>query len=277
MAARQYHLGHALLAIPAVVGLFILLESFPLTVQVCVMIPFKLVFGWIEYLKRALPMVHPLPGDLALFGAMTFTLVVGVHGSLRWLCGRMDLAPWRTGTTLRLIAIFFLSMFCGMAAIGIAHQSAWLAHSRRPMFVRSPIGASYQCAANLHQIGQAALAYAAEHQQRFPNSLPELLDGNHGLMPDELVCHGPEGDEGVDEPPPQTRPTPQESYLYFGKGHTTAEVDAVIALDPPEHHDDAGMRVLFGDGHVDWIDIDHAGPILTQHGFRRVEQPGEKK
>lgn len=126
-----------------------------------------------------------------------------------------------------------------------------------------------KCQSNLRQIGQALQMYANDNGGKLPDDFP-TLPANEDLSPAVFVC--PSTSEV-----PATGPTTQAvvqamkqpgtvSYLYLGKGLTSGDLipDVVLAYEPMSNHDGAGMNVLFGDGHVEWIEGAIAKKLLNQ-------------
>lgn len=121
-----------------------------------------------------------------------------------------------------------------------------------------PTSNRVKCASNLRQIGQAILLYSQDHGGQYPDSLPTILV-NEDITSDVFVC--PSSDDT-----PATGPTTQAiaaalltgghcSYIYLGKGFNTATVppNAVVACEPLTNHAGEGSNVLFGDGHVEFM------------------------
>jgi len=235
--------------------------------------------GWYPYIERASSVVHiSWSRTISAIACMT-VVFVGTDGLARWALresGRSaptTPAPaWRVSYTLRGLLLILLVCIAGIAMLMTTHQIIWLAASRNPMLHRSQF--SSQCATHLREIGRALAAYAESHGNRNPENLGELLKGDY-LSPESLVC----SESGDSVPAGNTPDAPAEtarqpghcSYLYFGKGRAPADAATILALDPPSHHKDDGITVLYGDGHVEWINIDKAGDILLQHGFERVD------
>jgi prepilin-type processing-associated H-X9-DG protein len=121
-------------------------------------------------------------------------------------------------------------------------------------------GGSYdrpKCASNMHQIGLAILLYSQDHGQNYPNTLAELMEEQ--LTTNVFIC--PQSLDAA-----STGATTQAvaadfqkpghlSYIYLGKGlrADTVSDDTVVLYEPLSNHAGAGMNVLFGDGHTEFI------------------------
>lgn len=125
------------------------------------------------------------------------------------------------------------------------------------------------CAENLHEIGYAMFIYASRHGGKLPDDFATLLQ-SEGLPPVVFVC------PNCSQSPP-SGPTTRAviaamkmpgavSYRYLGKGLTIeqADTDVVLAYEPLSNHDGRGMNVLFGDGHVEWIEGVRAKKLLDE-------------
>ena len=144
-----------------------------------------------------------------------------------------------------------------------------------------PAGNRVQCSFRLRQMGQTMQLYANDHQGRYPDTMGELLE--EGLTPAMFVCPS-----SSDSPP--TGATTQAmavnvhagghlSYLYLGKGLTgTPPPTMILAYEPLANHQNQGMNVLFGDGHVTFITPPAAMTMLAElkagHNPPRVKTPG---
>jgi prepilin-type processing-associated H-X9-DG protein len=245
----------------------------------------ELLVGWVDFLRRVLPQVH-VRWDLvasALFYAAV--LVAGSHAFLRWLYREMSgpcvaggspsPGAWRLRWTLGGFAIIALMFTAGMAAIGVAHQTAWLVTSREPLFRRVPGANRMKCASNLRQIGLACLMYANDHGGKFPDDFKTVLL-NEDITSEIFVCPASNDERAMGNTPEATAGELEKpghcSYIYFGKGLTNTAGDAtVIAVEPLENHDGVGINVLYADGHVEWRERAAAEALLMKLGFVRVE------
>jgi prepilin-type processing-associated H-X9-DG protein len=124
-----------------------------------------------------------------------------------------------------------------------------------------------KCESNMHQIGLAIIMYQNDHNQNYPNSLPELLEEQ--ITPGAFVC--PSSNDTA-----STGATTQAiaadwakpghlSYIYLGKGlnDKTAMADTVVLYEPMSNHAGEGMNVLFGDGHTDWVNATVGAKIIA--------------
>jgi prepilin-type processing-associated H-X9-DG protein len=126
------------------------------------------------------------------------------------------------------------------------------------------------CAANLRRIGEGIFVYCRDHQGQYPDSFSAMFldEGNQGLGVEAFVC--PDSKDT-----PATGATAQAvaanllapghcSYIYVGRGLTSGTVapDAAVAYEPMANNGGAGMNVLFGDGHVEFVSAGVAGQIL---------------
>ncbi len=105
-------------------------------------------------------------------------------------------------------------------------------------------GRKAKCVNNLKQIGTALHMYASEHNERFPQTLQELVDGgyiddiNVFICPSSNLTEIENADNG--------------SYLY-NTGLTESEPSTTpIVCDKTENHRGKGGNVLYVGGNVKW-------------------------
>jgi prepilin-type processing-associated H-X9-DG protein len=126
-----------------------------------------------------------------------------------------------------------------------------------------------QCRSNLRQIGQAITLYCIDHRGQYPDSVATMFfnEANEGLGVEVFVW--PDSKDT-----PATGATTQVvagnllvpghcSYIYIGNGlnSRTVAANTVVAYEPVANHGGAGMNVLFGDGHVEFVSATLAGQI----------------
>jgi len=238
-----------------------------------------LAFGWIGFLQRVVPQIQMRWGIAASSGVCAVILVIGSHLFLRWLYCQTggegtspDARRWHWRWTLSGAGLVLLMFSAGIGAIGVVHQTAWLATSPVPLVYDSTNHARetanrVKCHSNLQQIGQALQLYANHHGGHYPDDLLALLL-NEDVTGAVFVCPS-SNDE------PATGATTRElsdnfnqpnhcSYIYFGKGLSTpVDSNRVIAAEKPENHGGYGMNILFGDGHVEFENKDEAAKLLA--------------
>lgn len=125
-----------------------------------------------------------------------------------------------------------------------------------------------KCASNMKQIGSAILLYSNENHNLYPTHLEDLLL-TEDISADVFVC--PCTNDG-----PATGPTTRAvadalttgghlSYVYLGAGlKNDCDADTVVLYEPLSNHAGNGMNVLFGDGHVEFIDAANARQITDR-------------
>jgi prepilin-type processing-associated H-X9-DG protein len=235
-----------------------------------------LAFGWIGFLQRVAPQIQ-IRWDIAASSAVcAVVLVIGSHLFLRWLYRQTggdgtspDARRWRWRWTLSGAGLVLLMFSAGIGAIGVVHQTAWLATSPVRLIVEAgrETANRVKCASNLRQIGQAIQLYANDHGGHYPNDLLTILL-NEDVTGAVFVC--PSSNDV-----PATGATTRElsdnfnqpnhcSYIFFGKGLSTPiAANRVIAAENLENHGGAGMNILFGDGHVEFENKDEAAKLLA--------------
>src|SRR5579871_836670 len=109
-----------------------------------------------------------------------------------------------------------------------------------PVFYRNPEqGARVRCASNLKQIGLAAIMWANDHNEKFPDDL-DTIANDEDLAPSVFVC--PSSNATVPQGPTtqamiaDMHQPGHLSYVYIGKGLTTkADADVVILYELPDN------------------------------------------
>ncbi|MFH1745766.1 MAG: H-X9-DG-CTERM domain-containing protein [Planctomycetota bacterium] len=100
---------------------------------------------------------------------------------------------------------------------------------------------------NLRGIGQGCFIYANDHDERFPDSLDQLIAEE---MITEKILQSPED-------PPGT-----VSYIYINGQQASGRWQNVLAYE--RVRDDEGTNVLFGDGHVEFVSIDRLKELVRE-------------
>lgn len=261
------------------IGAFILLLIFSVLAPELLIgeigIAATVLFGWIPFLVHVVPHIRVRWGPIGSTAVYIVLLLSGSHHFLRWLYREMrgSAVPpnWNWRWTIGGFLIIVLMFTSGMAAIGAAHQTAWLVNSTERLV--KPHGREMadrvKCGSNLRQIGQALTMHADEHGGKYPNDVAEFFGDGFDFYPSALVCPS-SNDEPAIGPTTQAVladfATPHHcSYLYLGKGLSQPlPSDRVIALEPLENHQGKGLNVLFGDMHVEWLDKAQADILLAK-------------
>lgn len=125
--------------------------------------------------------------------------------------------------------------------------------------------------------------YAQDHGGKLPNDLVTLFK-TEDLSSFVFVCPSTSD-------VPAAGPTTQAvmnamkqpgtvSYIYVGKGLTSSDLtaDVILAYEPPSNHGGTGMNVLFGDGHVEWLEGKLAQSVVSQgkSGQRPASLPSNR-
>jgi len=234
-----------------------------------------LAFGWIGFLWRVVPQVQMRWDNAASAALCVMALVIGSHLFLRWLYNQTsgdgtspDARRWPWRWTLSGAGLVLLMFSAGIGAIGVVHQTAWLATSPVPLIDeqgRETVN-RIRCASNLRQIGQALQRYADDNGGHYPGDFL-TLSLNEDLPSMIFVCPS-----SNDEPAGVTTQEVTDnfnkpnhcSYSFFGQGLSTPVAsNRVIAAENLENHGGQGMNILFGDGHVEFENKDEAAKLLA--------------
>jgi len=92
-------------------------------------------------------------------------------------------------------------------------------------------------AANLHEIGTAAIRWSEEHNHQFPDNLNQLVE-IEAIQPQTLVS--------------PSDPDGKNSYIYIPGQKLTAAIDNILVYEDPAINDYEGTNVLYLDTHVEW-------------------------
>jgi type II secretory pathway pseudopilin PulG len=130
-----------------------------------------------------------------------------------------------------------------------------------------------KCAAQLRALGETIQTYASDHGGAYPDTIDKLITAENAT-PDLFVCP-------ASRDTPATGSTPQAqatnltagghlSYVYVGKGLSIRSgpgaltmASTVVAYEPLTNHANAGINVLFDDGHVAFVPMPQAKQLIA--------------
>ena len=204
-------------------------------------------------MSYATPMPSNPPAVLSLVFGLLFFIPLAVPGVAAVLLGRRGVraaeadGAGRAGLARAGIALGVLNLALSLAFF------AWVpfgfAQARRQA---QTVG----CASNLRQLGMAAMMYSAGNRGFLPPTIDHLvtmIPGPGGAQ--VLTC--PACGTNPAKPPVTTTATNRSHYHYVPPAGSLARVKTparvVLAYEPPAHHDNRGMNILFCDGHVECI------------------------
>lgn len=104
--------------------------------------PGMLLFGWIGFLRRVVPLITIDPGAIFGFGLCAFVLAIGTHRMALWLTKpdrtlevsrNSSRFAWRFRWTCMLLAAIGCSFVAGVCLVGMAHELTWMATSKEPL------------------------------------------------------------------------------------------------------------------------------------------------
>jgi hypothetical protein len=148
-------------------GVLVLMMTFP----DALLVPFVLLFGWVNSFRRLGPGLRVNPATLALALTALLVLLAGTHRFFAWLSehprsldGGTSPAParrWPWRWTLSVHAGFWLIVLAIVSLVCITHQVFWMVVSKEPVFVSR--GWPVRARADLHRAAQALVAAGDAH------------------------------------------------------------------------------------------------------------------
>ena len=161
----------------------------------------------------------------------------------------------------------------------LPHPLAWVAIGLIGIFLWSILSSSMRgqrrdadrakCHNQLRALGQAMFLYANEHDGRYPDTFGQLLM-DQDVTTAIFVCPSSDDERAADgstlqETAANLHAKGHLSYIYLGKGLTSQmPADFVLAYESVANHENKGMNILFGDGHVAFIPRKDAVTLLAE-------------
>ena len=154
----------------------------------------------------------------------------------------------------RRASLLFWLLVCASPLLALAIFSPFFVSIGEPRETANRV----KSAANLRSIGQAILMYSDDNKGQYPDSFETLLlneDVTSGIFvnpaSDDIPATGPTSQAVAS----QLSAGGHLSYVYLGRGLTAKTVtpETVLAYELIQNPG-GGSNMLFGDGHVDYID-----------------------
>ena len=208
--------------------LVVLLLTFPLNIQVAL----RLLFGWIGYAGRTIPLV-PFDWPAILLSVAIFLLATAVLH--RWLSrggvpGIPPAASWPFPKTAKITLLGVVLFAASIALTGVVHQIGWLASG--PITRDGSLSLQNREFQTIRGIWYGLRMYAEDDGGKFPDSLLELVPMY--LQSERLLFA-------------TVNPSSEgEEFLYFN-GYTRSTASNWIVLAAP-HPTDGWRTVALLDG-----------------------------
>jgi len=116
-----------------------------------------------------------------------------------------------------------------------------------------------KCASNMRQIGTALMIYGSANGGQYPPDLATLT-ANTPLTLNTLTC--PSSNDTPAANAGQLGVPGHLSYVYVPGLTTSASADAILLYEPLTNHTRDGINILFGDGHVEFLQRAAAEPMI---------------
>jgi prepilin-type processing-associated H-X9-DG protein len=209
-------------------------------------------------------------GTADLFGAKTPALVLPPLSKLKPLLKPSGGVYWadKDGWHYKSLSPFPGSDFLAMGGMGslVAAQQAISVSILIPALNEARRNAArVRSASNLRQIGQAMLLYANENKGKYPKSMGELLltqDVTVEVFVDPQTKNKPPANKNQEELAAWINQSSDYAYLGAGKNNT-ATAETILAHEKIRPGVN-GINALFGDGHVEFMNVGELQRQLKQ-------------
>lgn len=160
-----------------------------------------------------------------------------------------------------------------LGILGLSFVFVLLCEIFLPAPSRLPQAKQSMCRTNQGHIVGACLEYAKDHDGHFPATLEEaeeIIVAHDPFFPsDDFTCPALGGVRAMSS---STRPALGKlaagglsSYVYLGKGMTTAVAGTTIILyEPLTNHYGRGMNVTYADATSQWLDARVAAKVMAE-------------
>lgn len=135
--------------------------------------------GWIFTIVRWLQRVDGLAAAPLLWAGVFVALPILAHAFVR------TFGNWPLRRTACMLGLVWLSVFAAMAAVGVAHQIAWLGVSGHPLFKDD---APHRVLANANQIANIARTHEWSASKIRAEITPELLERANIIIGEDGAC-----------------------------------------------------------------------------------------
>lgn len=231
--------------VPELVIVLFLVLFFAVVAPAPIQLAALILVGWVQFILRVVPQMKVnlsalLSAIICFAGILILGQVLGRYLMLQISAVGGEVRRWRLRWTFLAAGVIIVSFAAGTAAVGVAHQSAWLVRSDEPWFeYRRP--QQVYCRAHLRTVWQAIQLYAADHSGRLPDDLSQLA--NEDMEARYFFCPT-HGERDVSTTP----------YVYHGRGlKLPLRPSMVLAAEPLNYHKGLGMNVLFASGEVEFL------------------------
>jgi prepilin-type processing-associated H-X9-DG protein len=209
-------------------------------------------------------------GMMDLFGAKTPALAFPTLSKLLPHVTPAASVAWtdKEGWHLKSVTPFPGSEILSGGGLGsvIAAQQAVMMSVALPSLARARVSANrVKSASNLRQIGQAMLLYSNENKGKFPKTAGELLLTQDITV--EVFVNPETKTRAPRNKPPEELATwinTSSDYEYLGAGRTNTTPADVVVAHEKFRPNAPGINMLFGDGHVEWVQNAPAQQILLR-------------